>query len=682
MAQDVNLQGRFNEVEQTTPMDEEGILSIPLSPLDLDIEDQELVDNFDDNLEASRNFFTEKYDLFDRRAKNELYRFGRQVLIKEKEKLLKNYESRYMNNVLYEIEGTIKPLSMSRLPDFMVIPGNDSDEADLMAQEVSKAIDTCVKEYDNRRVLGLASQHLPVYFTAVIKARWDPEIDDYVYENIHPDLIDIDQTCTTNDADKMRWISQIVPLTVQRIILMFPKKKREFLDELKKDGLMLTDDPSWTLLATTINIREVWETQYVKKSDTETEKVEGLFWKYKDVILDKMKNPNYDYTGEKRYFAYDGQNKEKRGLTMDEVNSIVLTGQVPEHIEEEQVYHNYHRYPRKPFYFMGYDQWGKIAYDETSRIEQNLQNQSSLDKRGKQLEETLDHRGHNVFSKEAGLTPADIEELDMNDPDEDLVVDGDVNNTHKFIAPERPTPDEFKEMDVIKQNMYDVSHSQAVRGEVQGPVATTNQIAREANFTSADDLVEETINPAAQWMADWAMQFIKLRYTKDHFKWIMGQAGEAVYIKLNRNMIDDGMIVKIKASGTDKLRAQNNAMEMAKMQMTDPYTFFVDMGLSDPEGRTEKLILAKTDPTAYLEKIVKGLNTSEALAQALMNQEQVEQPVPPPSPAMPGVPGQQAAQPPVAPQGQAPQAPTPTNTAATPIAPPTAGPTPGVPGIL
>lgn len=680
---DSNLQGRFNEVGNNTPQDEEGILSVPLSPLDLDIEDQDLVDNFDDNLDASRNFFTEKYDLFDRRAKNELYRFGRQILIKEKEKLLKNYESRYMNNVLYEIEGTIKPLSMSRLPDFMVIPGNDSDNAKIMAEELSKAIDTEVKEYDNRRVLGLASQHLPVYFTAVIKVRWDAEIDDYVYENIHPDLIDIDQTCTTNDADKMRWISQIVPLTVQRIILMFPKKKKEFLDELKLDGLMLTDDPSWTLLATTINIREVWETQYVKKSDTETEKIEGLFWKYKNCILDKMKNPNFDYTGEKRYFAYDSAEGEKRGLTMDEVNSIVLTGQVPDHIEEEQVYHNYFRVPRKPYYFMGYDQWGKIAYDETSRIEQNLQNQESLDKRGKQLEETLDHRGHNVFSKEAGLTPSDIEELDMNDPDEDLVVDGDVNNTHKFIPPERPTPDEFKEMDVIKQNMYDVSHSQAVRGEVQGPVATTNQIAREANFTSADDLVEETINPAAQWMADWALQFIKLRYTKDHFRFIMGKAGEAVWLKLNRNMVDDGMIVRIKASGTDKLRAQNNAIEMAKMKMVDPYTFFVDMGLSDPEGRTEKLILATADPTAYLEKIVKGLNTSEALAQALMNQEQIAPPVPPPSPAMPGVPGQQAAQVPQgAPAQGAPQGPTPTNTAATPIAPPTAGPTPGVPGIM
>ena len=84
-------------------------------------------------------------------------------------------------------------------------------------------------------------------------------------------------------------------------------------------------------------------------------------------------------------------------------------------------------------------------------------------------------------------------------------------------------------------------------------------------------------------------------------------------------MVDDGMIVKVHASGTDKIRAQNNAQNNAKMQMTDPYYFFKDMGYSNAEERTEYLILAKADPVAYLQKVVKNLDTSQALAQALMN---------------------------------------------------------------
>ena len=668
------IAGHFTERNPERISSKEGVATFPVDPLELKIDDDELVRIVDQHSDDYELFYENKYDLFARRKKNEIYYFGRQVMQKEKERLLKDYESKYMDNVLYEIGGSLKPLLMTRLPDLIVLPGNDSDEAMLTSQEISKAVDTQIKDRQNRRVLGLAIKHLPVYFTSVIKVRWDPEIDDYIFENIHPDLIECDYTSTTKDADSMSYVSQICPWTVEQVMLKFPKKKEEFIRELQKDGLAVDpDDLPNSLLATTINVREVWFDEYQSKSDTEVEKISGLLWKYKDCILGKMKNPNYDYEGEKRYFSYDPQIKDKRALNEQELNYVLMTGQLPQGVSEEQVYHNYFRHPRKPYYFMGYDQWGKQPYDETSWIEQNLGNQKAIDKRGKQLEETLDKRGHHVFSKESGLTPADVEELDLNDPDEDLVVDGDVNRTHAFMAPERPAKQEFDEMTNLRNRMYAISHSNAIRGNVQSQVATTNQIAREGDFTSADDMAEDTINDAAQWMADWAMQFIKLRYTEDHFRDILGVAGEAVYIKLNRNMVGNGMIVKIKASGTDKLRAQNNAMEMAKMQMTDPYTFFTDMGLSDPEGRTEKLILAKMDPQAYLQKIVKGINTSEALAKALMNAEQVP---PPGTPQQPGVPPTAPGQPPQptmsAPPGQPgqPQAPTVTNTAQVPTAPP------------
>lgn len=668
---------------------DEGLATKPLDPLALDIEDKELVDILDKRIEASRNFYEgSEYHLYERREENEMYLFGRQIRALEEERELKDYESRYNDNALYEIEATIKPLAMSRLPDLLVTPGNDSEQSVLMAQEVSKCVDTEIKEQNNRSVLGLAFKHLPVYFTGVIKVRWDPEIDDYLFEVIHPELIDVDNTCPDNNADHMEFVSQIIPLSVEEVVMRFPRKKDDFFIELKKDGLKVNTEggkQSWIVMATKVKIREVWFTWYKKKNDTEWERIEGVLWKYKECILKKMKNPNFDYEGEQRYFAYDDMENEstKRPLGPGELGQIFMTGSLPDNVLEEQVYHNYFKYPRKPFYFMSYDKWGKQPYDETSRIEQNLQNQKTLDKRGKQIEETLDQRGHNVFSKESGLTAQDVEELDMNDPDQDLVVAGDVNATHKYIEPPRPAAQEFTEKENILNRMYSLSGSNAVRGNIKsGEAATTNQIARESDFTRADDLVEDTINAAASWMAEWALQMIKLRYTKDHFRYVLGAAGEMVWEKLNRNMIDDGMIVKIKASGTDKLRAQNNAMDMAKMEMIDPYTFFVDMNLSDPEGRTEKLILAKTDPIAYLQKVVKGINTSQALAEALARQQLPSPAVAPPAPPqMNPVMGQQNAMnqpvPGAAPQGM-PQNPTPTNTAAAPVAPPV-GPPPGSP---
>lgn len=670
-------QGRFDSMDVDIPYSEEGQLTPATDPLQLDIPDEELADIIDQREGDYDTFYTETYDLFERRKKNEIYAFGRQLsILNEDAKIMKDWESRYQDNVLYEIEGTIKPLGMTRLPDLMATPGNDSEQSIITAQEVSKAIDTEIKEQENRFVLGLAFKHFPVYFISCIKAWWNPEIDDYEFGVVHPDLVKFDHTSPTKDADKMQFISQKVPLTIQEITLRFPKAKEKFYEQLKKDGLMPGETPTWAALATTLKISEVWFHEYRRKADDEVERMDGVCWKYKAVILHKMKNPNFDYEGETRYFAYDkpGDENTKRGLNENEVGGILMSGDLPDHVKEEKVYHNYFKTPRKPFYFMGYDQWGKQPMDETSRIEQNLQNQKSLDRRGKQIEETLDSRGHHVLAKGA-VTPAELEEIDWDEPNLDLSVEGNPNEVHAYIAPERPDKQEFDEISNIRQRMYGVAHSTATRGEIKAQApATSNQIAREGDFTAADDLVADTITPAAQWMGDWAMQFIKLRYTKDHFRWIMGVAGDQVWLKLNRNMIGDGMIITVKASGTDKMRAQNNAMEMAKMQMIDPFTFFTDMGLSDPEGRTEKLILSKTDPTSYMEKVVKGLNTADALAKALANAEMPQAFQPPqPMPTAAGAPAQAPGQP----QSQPVQQPSPQNTSQvpqTPVGPPQASP--------
>src|SRR6185369_1177643 len=79
----------------------EGLLSDPLDPLALTIPDEELVDVIDQRIRASRTFYKEKYNLYDRRRELEKYYFG--LMTPEDEKNLKDYESHYKDNVLYEI---------------------------------------------------------------------------------------------------------------------------------------------------------------------------------------------------------------------------------------------------------------------------------------------------------------------------------------------------------------------------------------------------------------------------------------------------------------------------------------------------------------------------------------------------------------------------------------------------
>lgn len=610
-------------------------------PIALDIPDRELHKIIDKRIRDSRNFFKEKYNLYERRHVNETFLFGRQIKEREDRRGFKSYEAKYLDNALYEIEESIKPLAMNKLPDMIVTPGNESQKSKDIATNVSEIVDQDIKKRNNRRVLGIGFKHLPVYFTGIIKARWNPELGkygDYIFENVFPDYVDIDHTCPTNNADDMAFISQILPITIQECIMRFPEKKEALFTKLKTQGVISgAEDFTGEDMASIIKIREVWFKWYKKTGSNEVvmyeneipqepgvkwECIRGVVWKYEEVILKKLKNPNFDYEGEDQVFVYEGTGAdEKRVPTDEEMMFALQTGQMPPNMGHETIYRNYFQMPRAPYFFMGYDQWNKIAYDETSRIEQNVRNQQNLDKRGKQIQESLDEKGKHIWSKDGGLEAKDVENMDMDDPNQDALVEGDVNKVHGYVPPRTPSPQEFADLKDTRDRMYGLAGASAVRGNIQSDVATTNQIAREADYTRADDLVEDTINAAAEWMAQWALQFIKLRYTEPHMRKLLGDKGTVTFVELKNDMIQDGMEVMIKASGTDKLKAQNNAMEMARLQLIDPKTFYENMGLSDPEGRT-KLLLSfmrgAMDGYASYELMIQGIETAPQMVDQML----------------------------------------------------------------
>ncbi len=622
----------------------------------------------DDRIKEDKKFWQSKYNLTERRRKMERALFGREIQEKERNNELKKYEARYSDNAIYEIESTLKPVAMSHLPDMIVSPGNETSDSEESAEDISKAINDDLKKRECRRALGLGFKHLPVYFTAVLKARWNPEKDDYEFYIVHPDNIILPRFATSNDADQMDMIPELLTLTVQDVIMRFPDKKEELFKALQDLGKVSgKEDFNWKDLASEIKIWEVWFTWYTKSKTTNAqglsieepgnkwEKVEGVLWKFEDIILKKMKNPNFDYEGQTKFFTYDDPSNEqtKREVKPQEMMMSLITGVPPANTQEEQVYFNYFKAPKKPYFFFGYDQWGKVAIDETSRIEQNISNQDNLNTQGKQIIDTLKARVKHIWSTDTGLSGEDVQNMDMDNPKLDALVDGNVNDVHKSIQPERPDAAQFNALNMMRTNMFGLAGATALTGQIQSQVATTNQIAREQNFTRADDVVEDTINAASEWMAQWAMQFIKLRYTEEHFRKLLGSKGSFTFLKLKRDKIEDGMEVMIKSSATDKLKAQRNAMDAAKLgpPFVNPLDFFKDMEYSDPEGRTERGITLMADPTGitYLTKFVLGLKDVPAQAAALNGQ---------PMPPQPGVPSQ--GQPPVpTPQPNIPPPPSP-----------------------
>lgn len=589
-------------------------------PLALEIPDIDLVRIIDQRIEDSQKFFKGK-DLYTRRKKNETYVLGRQLRNKEKENKIKPYEARVLDNALYEIEQSLLPIAMGNMPDMIVYdPKTDGESKE--AEDITKFVDEMVRKRNIRTALSTAFRHHPVYFTGILKVRWNPEINDMEVLCIHPNKMDIDHTATSNDSNKMNFKTEKLSVTVQDVVMRFPEKKTEFFEELKKHGVLSDETPEWKQMATTITIEETEFIWYEKKElppeeqegeyDPATsepgvkwEKIYGKMWKYEKCLLKKMKDPNFDWEGETKYFIYDdpAMEESKREVTPEEIMESMITGiQLP--LVKEQIYKNYFEKPQSAYFFLGYDQWGEMAYDETSRVEQNIYNQENLDTRGKQINDTLSNRGKHIWSKDGGMKASIIERMDMNNPDQDGLVEGDVTRVHKFIAPERPTSQEFEDEANTRTKMFSMAGATNLNGTLQSDTATSNQIAREANFTRIDNLVDETINAACEWIAGWIMQFVKLRYTEDHYTRVMGMLGKQLSLKINSDSVQDGFQVAIKASGADKHRTEQNAKDLAQIDKIDLLSLYQDMDLDDPEGRAEKYLTQITDPVTYLEKYI------------------------------------------------------------------------------
>ena len=558
-------------------------------PLKLELEDEDLVEVIDQKVKLAKRFYKEK-KIPERQGINENFLFGRQI----DEKKLKTYGVPFVDNVIYESEGSIKPIALSTLPDLTVKPGNDTSQSKDNAERLSKILNTDIRKRENRIVLGTAFKHHPVYFIGAIKYRWDPEKGrdgDYVFEVIHPQNLILDHTARSNNPNEMDYIIQKVPMSVKEAIMRFPDKETELLGALSFEKMKGTREQK---LATEIKIQEVWFTWYKKQGD-KWERIEAVAWKFRKVILKKMRNPNWDWEGERHLFSYDEEISEE-GL-----RGAMMAGEEIPGLRTETVFRNYFENPEKPFILMGYDQFGKMPYDETSRIEQSISPQKQLNKQGRQIVEMTDKAGgKEVFSEESGLKAEDIQELDMNDPDQDILVEGSVREVHDHIDGVLPTAPLFTNQNYQKDRIYSIMHVHSTtRGEKETDVATLGQILREADYGAIDDLKTETIDAAALGMARGAVQLIKLRYTEDHMRALLGREGKVTFESINQDLVEDGMELIVSASSVDKMLRKRQAAVMAQSKFIDPLTFYEDLEVPNPKERLKRLMMFNSNPDQY-----------------------------------------------------------------------------------
>src|SRR3990167_1834563 len=339
---------------------EESVIQAPPA-LSLDIKDDDLVKYIDVYNDAAKKFYKGK-KIDERRDTNERFYFGRQLEDRTYkgvtyERSLKKYEKPYLDNIIKEGEDTLRPIVLSRLPDF-ILTGGASIKSSKTSEALAKVVNDTLQSRELKKVLTKSFKHHPVYFVGVIKYRWDQHkgrLGDVVFEAVHPRNVLLPHIATENNERSMPVITHYVEKSLKDWIMMFPDKEDELITYAKEKGKV--DEINETSLAANIKVEEVWFDWYERKESedegeedqeekTEYEFRNGVCWKLGKSILKKSLNPNWDWEGTEELF-FNGQPVGEEQLEQMTALGLEIPG-----IESKKVYRNFFGKPRKPFIFI------------------------------------------------------------------------------------------------------------------------------------------------------------------------------------------------------------------------------------------------------------------------------------------------------------------------------------------
>lgn len=583
----------------------------------LEIEDLELADIIDARINSAETHWM-SLDIDERREKLLSYLVGEQL----EEKELHTVQTKHIENVFWEAYVRNRSILMSRIPDIIVKEGKSDDED--AAKLLTEIANNDIAKEKNAQTLAIAALSRPFNFFGVIKVIWDKVNKNYKFIPLNPANIVLDNTVV--DPDDARFIGEYVDTTLEEIIMRFPKKADEFLSYIGTEKKFEGDwKKSRKKMATPIKILEVWFKEYVKETNPETgeenyKQITAVVWKYKDVILGKMKHPFWDYNGTTRYFKMEEE--EKKELTQEEIMKIVFDDENDENVISQKYYANYLKSPEFPYYIMRLNNTDSCLIDITTDYEQIIGHQDSINRQGIQIDEMNARTvGVHVFSADA-LEKSDIENLDPRNFNEAIVVPGrELGKVHTHIKYDPAPAQLYNSQGRTRSIAFEmVSLNPTTRGVRESGDETlgARQMMREQDFGVLDYEVTRTINPAAQWMARWMLQMIKRFYRTPQYRdHLGGEDGKRLQIAITQDLVQDGMIVEVSASSVDKMQKKRMAITNAEAGMTDPLTYFEDTDQSDPKERAKRVLIFKSSPELYAQQYLGGLGNPEEMVNQL-----------------------------------------------------------------
>jgi hypothetical protein len=470
-------------------------------------------------------------------------------------------------NLLFEAFETFLPAALAKNPE-PVVWSDNTPEGTKLASDIKTMLQYHADTLVLRRKLNQMTRQWGIYLLGVLKHGWNKKINDISTElrKVENFIFDPDGYVDAY-GDMEGYVGERITVTAQELIDLFPRWRGYIV--LEVDGKLGTD----------VTYTEWWNDDY-------------CFYTFKDKVLDKNKNPHYNYSTEVPSVGPDGSPELN-----DEGTPVMV----------EQQGNNHFALPKKPYTFLSVFSLCNQPHDLTGLVEQNIPNQNRISKRETQIDKNLDVSNNSIAFSDLGFTQETAKQaataMQKGHP---ILVQGQINQSiERFPAPGIPA-EVFKASEVDKQDLRSIFGTQGITSQEPNEDITARGmiLSQQMDNTRMGGGIGDALEQVADNVFNWWVQLYCVYYDEAHFASIMGQMKAVEFIQLRGQDINRHLVISVSPDSMkpkDETSQMNMATQLWQEGALDPKTLLTMLDFPDPQNTSEQTVLWLLDKNAYLQ---------------------------------------------------------------------------------
>lgn len=469
------------------------------------------------------------------------------------------FRSNTVFNRIFEATETLVPIITGTSHQFVAIPGTHDEQAVKQADKVSQWLGQKYEDLEIQGKLEEVVRDIILKRFGVMEYFWDHDIDDVGVRSIDPRAILIPKHKVA--PEQLFYNIKILEFTKRGIEDEFPDFKIEDLSEAKVISTKGTVTPGDDTEEKKYQVLEVWT-------------AETVVWKQGDNILEKKTNPYYDFIGE------DQKGKDSDGKKIT-----------------NKVFFNHLSKPEIPIVFFAPFRTGDGPIASISLAEVGIPIQDDINSQKRSINNNLKRMGNGqVYIDSDALSEEDQNKI-TDEPGLKIVGIGVASENRVRREAGVPLPSSHF------QNLLDSTASfdsvfgvqPSIRGASSAKTLGGQIINREQNLSRIDLLTRE-VNRGVARLAGGITQLAKMFYTEQRIVKLLGADEGLIFIRFQREDIQDNIVIRTKASETpqlDPVQAGNRAIQLWQLGALDPTSLYQMLGMPNPEKLAQSLLAWK-----------------------------------------------------------------------------------------